>query len=88
MRNYVYTDDTAPLLPAGTILQITSWHNNTASNRYNPDPTNWAGEGNRTVDDMSHAWLSYIYLTDDDFKQQTAERKTKGGQSKTQQQNH
>ncbi len=75
MRVYVYADDVAPLLPAGTILQVTSWHDNTAANRYNPDPTNWAGYGQRTVDDMSHSWLTFVYLTDEDFKQQVEERR-------------
>ena len=35
---YNYTDDVQPLLPAGTMLHVISWHDNTAGNRYNPDP--------------------------------------------------
>ena len=38
---YNYADHEAPLLPAGTILHVIGWHDNTASNRYNPDPKNW-----------------------------------------------
>ena len=38
---YNYTDEEAPLLPAGTILHVIGWHDNTAANRYNPDPKNW-----------------------------------------------
>ena len=38
MNNYVYDDDYAPLLPKGTILKITAWHDNTAANKSNPDP--------------------------------------------------
>ena len=30
-----------------------SWHNNTSTNLYNPDPQNWAGFGQRSIDDMS-----------------------------------
>ena len=60
-------DDVAPLLPKGTMLKVTSWHNNTASNIYNPDPSNWAGFGQRSIDDMSFAWVSYVWLTDEDF---------------------
>jgi len=37
--NYVYNDDAAPLLPAGTVLHSISWHDNTAANKFNPDPT-------------------------------------------------
>jgi hypothetical protein len=82
-RVYNYADDVAPLLPAGTILQVTSWHNNTVSNKYNPDPSNWVGDGQRTVDDMSHAWLTYIYLTNDDFKRQVEERKGHANKTNT-----
>ena len=34
--NYVYTDDSAPVLPAGTVIHITAWHDNTAEGRGNP----------------------------------------------------
>ena len=74
---YNYADDVAPLLPKGTVLKVTSWHNNTASNAYNPDPSNWAGFGQRSIDDMSFAWVSYVWLDDEDFARQVAERKAK-----------
>ena len=35
---YPYADDVAPMLPAGTIIHVTSWHDNTAANKYNPNP--------------------------------------------------
>lgn len=72
---YNYADDAAPLLPAGTILHVIGWHNNTASNRYNPDPKNWVGFGNRSIDDMSFAWMSFFHLPDDVFEQKLTERK-------------
>ena len=28
-NSYVYADDAAPLLPKGTILKVTAWHDNT-----------------------------------------------------------
>ncbi len=83
---YNYTDDIQPLLPAGTMLHVISWHNNTASNRYNPDPKNWVGFGQRSIDDMSFAWVNYIWLTDEDFKTQVEQRKAKGNTQTTQQQ--
>ena len=55
MNNYVFEDDYAPLLPKGTILKVTSWHDNTAANKNNPDPNQWVGWGDRTVDEMAHA---------------------------------
>ena len=36
--NYVYADDAAPLLPAGTVLHMIGIHDNTSANRRNPDP--------------------------------------------------
>ena len=33
---YNYADDTAPLVPAGTIIHIISWHDNSANNRAQP----------------------------------------------------
>ena len=74
---YHYDEDVQPLLPAGTILHVIGWHNNTASNRFNPDPDQLVTFGQRTVDDMSFAWMKFIYLTEDQYKQQVAERKAK-----------
>ena len=38
MNNYIYADDAAPVLPKGTIIHVTAWHDNTAANPNNPDP--------------------------------------------------
>jgi hypothetical protein len=75
--NYVYADDHAPLLPKGTILRITSWHDNTANNKDNPDPNQWVGWGDRTVDEMAHAWVNITYMDDEDFKAEVEKRKAK-----------
>ena len=72
---YNYNDDDAPLLPAGSILHVTGWHNNTAANRYNPDPKNWVGFGNRSIDDMSFAWMSFYHMPQDVYEQKLEERK-------------
>jgi hypothetical protein len=72
---YPYADDVAPLLPAGTIIHITSWHDNTANNRWNPNPRNWVGYGSRSIDEMSFAWVTIIYLEDQDFQQRLEERR-------------
>ena len=71
---YNYADHEAPLLPAGTILHVIGWHNNTASNRYNPDPKNWVGFGNRSIDDMSFAWMSFFHMSEAEFERRVAER--------------
>ena len=71
---YNYADHEAPLLPAGTILHVIGWHNNTASNRYNPDPKNWVGFGNRSIDDMSFAWMSFFHMPEDEYERKLEER--------------
>ena len=73
--NYIYADDVAPLLPKGTTLVFTAWHDNTANNPNNPDPRQWVGWGDRTVDEMAHAWLDVTYLNQTEFDKLVAERK-------------
>ena len=75
-NNYVYADDAAPLLPKGTILKITSWYDNTVANKNNPDPNQWVGWGDRTVDEMGHAWVNITYMTDEDYQAELERRKT------------
>jgi hypothetical protein len=74
-NSYVYADDVAPLLPKGTILKITSWYDNTRSNKNNPDPDQWVGFGDRTVDEMGHAWVNISYMSDEDYQAEVAKRK-------------
>ncbi|MCC7179466.1 MAG: hypothetical protein IT177_13885 [Acidobacteria bacterium] len=75
MTTYVYDDDAAPLLPKGTLLKVTSWHDNTAASKTNPDPTQWVGWGDRTVDEMAHAWINIVYMNDEEFKAEQEKRK-------------
>ena len=42
---YPYADDVAPLLPAGTIIHIISWHDNIAANKHNPESGHVARSG-------------------------------------------
>jgi hypothetical protein len=76
-NNYIYADDAAPLLPKGTVLRITSWHDNTAANPANPDPNQWVGWGDRTVDEMAHAWVNVTYMDEADFEAEVAARKSR-----------
>ena len=50
-------------------------HDNTAANPRNPDPSVWAGFGERSVDDMVQVWLNIVYLDDAEFKRLVEERK-------------
>jgi hypothetical protein len=74
-NSYVYDDEVAPLLPKGTILKITSWYDNTRANKNNPDPDQWVGFGDRTVDEMGHAWVNISYMSDEDYQAEVGKRK-------------
>jgi hypothetical protein len=75
--NYVYADDEAPLLPAGTVLHMIGIHDNTSANRRNPDPNMWVGFGERSVDDMLQVWVNVVYLDDAEFQRLVDARKAK-----------
>jgi len=75
MTNYIYADDAAPVLPKGTIIRVTAWHDNTRANPNNPDPDQWVGFGDRTVDEMAHAWMNVTYISDDDYNAWVAQHK-------------
>jgi len=74
---YNYQDDVAPIVPAGTLLHVISWFDNTTSNKFNPDPKNWVGAGTgRTIDEMGFSWIGWYDLSDDEYKAELAARKT------------
>jgi hypothetical protein len=75
MTNYIFADDAAPVFPKGTIIHVTAWYDNTKANKNNPDPEQWVGYGDRTVDEMAHAWINVVYLTDDEYKELAAKRR-------------
>jgi len=75
MNNYIYSDDSAPVLPKGTVLHFTAWYDNTASNPNNPDPNQWVGWGDRTIDEMGHAWVNVTYISDEDYQAWAATQK-------------
>jgi hypothetical protein len=72
--NYRYK--TPHVFPAGTILHVVSWHDNTAGNPSNPDPTAWVGWGARTMDEMGQGWTDIAWLTEDQYRQELAKRKS------------
>ena len=73
---YNYEDEVQPLLPKGTILHTITWHDNSRANRWNPDPRNWAGFGQRSSDDMSFTWTSWFELDDEAFEAALEERRS------------
>jgi hypothetical protein len=77
VRIYNYEDDVAPLLPAGTIIHLIAWYNNTSSNPRVVDPRNWKGFGSRSIDDMSTFLPRLVFLKEEDFKREAATRNTR-----------
>ena len=65
------------LLPAGTVLHSIMWHDNTVNNKFNPDPDAQITYGGRTVDEMASAWISWYYMSDQDYKKETEARKSR-----------
>ena len=82
-NTYVYKETAAPLLPKGTIIKVTAWHDNTTANKANPDPNVWVGYGDRTVDEMAHAWVNVTYMNDTDYRAAIEERRKAVGSTTT-----
>lgn len=76
-HSHIYNPDVAPLLPAGAVLVLKQWYDNTADNPNNPDPDMWVMGGSRTGDEMTHAWLAITHLDDEGYEQMLAERQEK-----------
>lgn len=79
VRVYTYADDAAPLLPKGTILRLVGYFNNSPSNPNVPDPRNWSGSGQRSVDQMFINLARGIYLNDEQFQAELADRRERLG---------
>lgn len=73
-HSHIYADDVAPLLDVGDKVIVTAWYDNTENNRYNPDPDQWVGIGDRTADEMSHAWMAVTHLDEEGYQRLKAER--------------
>ena len=74
---YNYADDSAPLVPAGTILHVINWHDNSEAHRSNPDPRNWTGSGGRTIDEMGFAWIGWYDMTDEEYDAELSAREAR-----------
>jgi hypothetical protein len=75
VRGYDYTDDSAPLLPRGTILHIIGYMDNSPTNKNVPDPRNWQGSGNRSVANMFIDLGMRVALNDEQFQEEMARRR-------------
>ena len=75
VRGYDYADDSAPLLPKGTILHIVGYMDNSPSNKNVPDSRNWQGSGNRSVANMFIDLGQAVALSDGQFKEEMLKRR-------------
>ena len=70
---YNYADNVAPLLPAGTIMHVISWHDNSAANKSNR--IRELGRLRQSHDRRHVAALADAYtMTDEEFKTEVAAR--------------
>ncbi len=75
VKQYVYEDDAAPLLPKGTILHIVGFLDTTPGNKNLADSRNWAGGGRRSVANMFIDLGYAVELTEEQFQGEMAERR-------------
>jgi mono/diheme cytochrome c family protein len=75
--SHIYENGHQPLVPAGAVLILTAWYDNTADNPRNPDPEQWVAMGQRTTDEMSHAWIAITHLDEEGYQRMLAERERK-----------
>jgi hypothetical protein len=80
-HSHTYEDGHQPLIPAGATLVITAWYDNTDANPMNPDPDQWVGAGQRTTDEMSHAWIAVSHLDQEAYEALLAERAERDNRS-------
>ena len=76
VKQYVYEDDAAPLLPKGTIVHLIGFLYTTPANRNPADPRNWAGGGRRSVANMFIDLGYSVALTEEQFQAEMARRRT------------
>jgi hypothetical protein len=75
VKQYVYDDDAAPLLPKGTIVHLIGFLDTTAANKNPADPRNWAGGGRRSIANMFIDLGYSVSLTEEQFQAEMAKRR-------------
>ena len=77
VKQYVYDDDAAPLLPKGTIVHLVGFLDTTAANKNPADARNWAGGGRRSIANMFIDLGYSVSLTEEQFQAEMAKRRAK-----------
>ena len=73
-HSHLFEPHVAPLIPAGAVIILKQWYDNTANNPNNPDPDMWVMGGSRTGDEMTHAWLAITHLDEEGYNELKARR--------------
>ncbi len=76
-HSHIYEEDAAPLVPAGAVMILTHWYDNTEKNPNNPDAEQWVYRGSRTTDEMSHDWIAITHLDQEGYERLKAEREAR-----------
>jgi hypothetical protein len=77
VKQYVYDDDAAPLLPKGTIVHLIGFLDTTAANKNVAESKNWAGGGRRSIANMFIDLGYSVALTEEQFQSEMARRRAK-----------
>ena len=75
VKQYVYADEAAPLLPKGTIVHLIGFLDTSAGNKNVADVRNWAGGGRRSVANMFIDLGYSVALSDEQFQVELAKRR-------------
>ena len=75
VKQYIYKEDRAPLLPKGTILRTIAFMDTTDANPNLADSRNWAGGGRRSVSNMFIDLGYSVTMTEEQFQEEMAMRR-------------
>ncbi len=80
-HSHIFEPHVAPLMPTGAVLIMRQWYDNTVDNPNNPDADQWVYGGDRTTDEMSHAWVAVTHLDEEGYERLVAERESQSDHS-------
>jgi mono/diheme cytochrome c family protein len=75
VKQYIYEDDAAPILPKGTILHLVGFLDTTAGNKNMADGRNWTGGGRRSVSNMFIDLGYSVQMNEEQFQAEMAARR-------------
>lgn len=75
VKQYIYKEDKAPLLPKGTVLRTIAFMDTTAANPNLADGRNWTGAGRRSVSNMFIDLGYSVTMTEEQFQEEMAARR-------------